>query len=81
MEVRRKERKELNQQHRTGCVKSLHGSVFVVQTKAGLVNHVKQSHGSRVMVMERCDFCDKAFQKQEVTTHSIATVRQTPTGR
>ena len=81
MKGRRKEKRELNQQHRTRSVKSLHGCVFVVQTKAGLVNHVRQRHDSMVMVMEWCDFCDKACQKQEITMHSIAIVRRTPTGR
>ena len=81
MKGRRKERRELNQQHWTGSEKSLHGCVFVVQTKEGLVNHVRQGHGSTVMVMKKCEFCDKAFQKQEIIMHSIAIVRRTPIGR
>ena len=46
------------------------GCVFVGQTKAGLVNHVRQRHSSMAMVMERCAFCDEAFHKQGITMHS-----------
>ena len=57
------------------------GCAFVVQTKAGLVNHVRQRHGSMVMVMEKCDSCDKVFQNQGITMHWMDMIRWTPTGR
>ena len=43
--------------------------VFVVKTKVGLVNHVRQRRGSMVMVMERCDFC--GFPKPGDIMHFI----------
>ena len=46
------------------------GCVLVGQTKVGLVNHVRQRHGSMAMVVHKCPFCDQPFRKQELTMHS-----------
>ena len=45
------------------------GCDFVGQTKAGLVNHVRQRHGSMAMVVLQCPFCGQSFRKQGLTMH------------
>ena len=45
------------------------GCNFVGQTKAGLVNHVRQRHGSMAMVILQCPFCGQPFRKQGLTMH------------
>ena len=42
---------------------------FVGQTRAGLVNHVRQRHGRMARVMESCPFCEKRFHRQALPMH------------
>ena len=45
------------------------GCTFVCQTKAGLVNHTRQRHGSSAQLKHKCMFCGKSFHKQGITMH------------
>ena len=45
------------------------GCMFVGQTKAGLVNHTRQRHGSKAQLQHKCTFCDKSFHKQGIPMH------------
>ena len=46
------------------------GCGFGWQTKAGLMNHVRQRHGRMVRVMEIGSFCKEKFHKQGLPMHS-----------
>ena len=45
------------------------GCVFVGQTKAGLVNHVRQRHGRMSGAMEKCCFYGAMYGKQGLLMH------------
>ena len=47
------------------------GCDFVGQTKAGLVNHIRQRHGSMAMVAIKYSFCSQPFQKQGLAMHTV----------
>ena len=66
----RKKRKEEDTQPAASDLKCTEpGCDFVGQTKAGLVNHVRQRHGSMTMVVLHCPFCSNPFWKQGLTLH------------
>ena len=56
------------------------GCMFVGQMKAGLVNHTRQRHGSKVQLQHKCTFCDKSFHKQGIIMH-MKHCRMNPDGR
>ena len=46
------------------------GCGFIGQTKAGLVNHVRQRHGRMARMMGICPFCKEKVHKQALIMHS-----------
>ena len=47
-----------------------HGCGFVGQSKAGLVNHVRQKHSRAAQCQQRCRHCGRWVQKQGLTMHA-----------
>ena len=46
------------------------GCRFVGQTKAGLVNHTRQRHGSTAQFQHKCTFCGQSFHKEGIAMHT-----------
>ena len=77
MERQEKERKDVRKKRREEGVLSESsvlkceevGCSFVGQTKAGLVNHVRQRHGRMSRVLEECPFCGGSYHKQGLPMH------------
>ena len=42
---------------------------FVGQTKAGLVNHVRQAHSATTQSASQCAHCSKSFIRQDLRIH------------
>ena len=45
------------------------GCAFVSRSETGLINHVRQKHGSAAKACHHCTFCGQLFHKQGLSMH------------
>ena len=74
LEVCKKDERKHQREKRIGeaeamlkCPKS--GCGFVVQSRAGLVNHKRQKHSASAMKTVPCQFCRRSFRTQGLRKH------------